>query len=105
MQFDSSIQTQNEVKRALHFDPRLIRYSVVKIGDKLGGVNGAMENITGHVPWNESGESAHAYGNILQNQRVWSAHAPLRATTYTPEFVRTDPASAHATPTETPNEN
>ncbi|KEF53600.1 uncharacterized protein A1O9_10575 [Exophiala aquamarina CBS 119918] len=87
MQFDSSVRVQDEVKRTLSLDPRLIRYSVVKIGDKLGGVNGAMEDVTGTIPWNGKGESANAYENIFPNQRVVSPHAPLSPSTYTPQFT------------------
>ncbi|KIW59787.1 ribosomal protein S6 [Exophiala xenobiotica] len=54
MQFDGSIKVQTEVRRLLGLDPRMIRFSVVKIGDKLGGVNGAIEEITGHIPWNSN---------------------------------------------------
>jgi small subunit ribosomal protein S6 len=52
MQFDSSIRAQQEVQRTLSLDPRMIRYSIVKVGDKLGGVNGAIEEVTGEIPWN-----------------------------------------------------
>lgn len=84
MQFDSSIRAQEEVKRTLRLDPRLIRFSVVKIGDKLGGVNGAIEDVTGHIPWNEKGESAAAYGNIMYNQHIKAPHTPKPTHTSTP---------------------
>lgn len=80
MQFDSSIRAQEEVKRTLSLDPRLIRFSVVKIGDKLGGVNGAIEEATGHIPWNEKGESVD-YFSIMSNQNLTSPHAPTSRAT------------------------
>ena len=57
MQFDSSIRAQEEVRRTMGLDPRMIRFSVVKIGDKLAGKDGygAIENITGEIPWNRHG--------------------------------------------------
>lgn len=51
MQFDSSIETQQAIRRNLGLDPRMIRFSVVKIGDKLGGKQGSIEEITGRIPW------------------------------------------------------
>lgn len=54
MQFDSSIKVQKEMRRILALDPRMVRFSVVKLGDKLGGVNGAIEEITGQVDWNST---------------------------------------------------
>jgi len=59
MQFDSSIKAQQEIRRTLGLDPRMIRFSVVKIGDKLGGVNGAIEDVTGDIPWNSGQVPAH----------------------------------------------
>ncbi len=35
MRFDSSAQTQHAVKRTLGLDPRMIRYSVVRMGRTL----------------------------------------------------------------------
>ncbi|KAF1815067.1 37S ribosomal protein Mrp17 [Eremomyces bilateralis CBS 781.70] len=35
MRFDSSAKAQHSMKRTLSNDPRLIRYSVVKLGNKL----------------------------------------------------------------------
>jgi len=58
MQFDGSVKVQQEVRRLLGLDPRMIRYSVVKIGDKLGGVNGAIEEVTGEIPWNAGAQNA-----------------------------------------------
>lgn len=51
MRFDSSAETQHSIRRSLGLDPRMIRFSVVKIGDKLRGKQGAMESITGQVDW------------------------------------------------------
>ncbi|EMC97802.1 hypothetical protein BAUCODRAFT_66624 [Baudoinia panamericana UAMH 10762] len=35
LRFDSSAKTQHAVRRTLGLDPRMIRYSVVKMGEKL----------------------------------------------------------------------
>ncbi|GAB7365450.1 hypothetical protein MBLNU230_g6523t1 [Neophaeotheca triangularis] len=46
LRFDSSAKTQHAVRRTLGLDPRMIRYSVVKMGDKLeelGGFGGKVE--------------------------------------------------------------
>ncbi|KAH0847513.1 ribosomal protein S6 [Fonsecaea monophora] len=52
MQFDASVKAQQDVRRFLSLDPRMIRFSVIKIGDKLGGINGAIEEVDGEIPWN-----------------------------------------------------
>jgi small subunit ribosomal protein S6 len=54
MQFDCSVQAQESMRKFLSLDPRMLRHSVVKIGDKLGGINGAIEEVDGHMPWNEN---------------------------------------------------
>jgi len=35
MRFDASARTQHELRRTMSLDPRLIRYSIVKMGEKL----------------------------------------------------------------------
>lgn len=47
LRFDSSAKTQHAVRRTLGLDPRMIRYSVVKLGDKLEQGAG----IAGKVQW------------------------------------------------------
>ncbi|ETN44973.1 ribosomal protein S6 [Cyphellophora europaea CBS 101466] len=47
LQFDSSAAAQQEVKRTLALDPRMIRFSVVKMADKMGKQAG-MEGIDGN---------------------------------------------------------
>lgn len=54
MRFDSSAKTQHAVKRTLGLDPRLIRYSMVKLGDKLED----MKSIGGKVEWSVQGPSS-----------------------------------------------
>ena len=56
MQFDSSVACQNEIKRTLGLDPRMVRFSVVKIGDKLGKRKGGMEAQDGVIPWKDSSD-------------------------------------------------
>lgn len=47
MRFDSSAKTQHAVKRTLGLDPRMIRYSMVKVGSKLDEVR----DVGGKVDW------------------------------------------------------
>jgi small subunit ribosomal protein S6 len=48
MRFDASGPVQSAVRRTLSLDPRMIRFSVVKIGDKLEEIN----DVPGHIDWN-----------------------------------------------------
>ncbi|KAI9716278.1 MAG: hypothetical protein M1812_005503 [Candelaria pacifica] len=50
MRFDSSGPTQETVRRTLGLDPRMIKFSVVK----LGGTLDAIKSIGGKVEWNKS---------------------------------------------------
>lgn len=71
MQFDSSVQAQENIRRFLSLDPRMIRHSVVKIGDKLGGINGALEEVDGQLPWNEKASSMFSFANpMVGNKRA-----------------------------------
>jgi hypothetical protein len=61
MQFDSSIAAQKEVMRSLSLDPRMIRYSLLKVGsNKLGtkraGDAVGVEAVDGVVPWRARGD-------------------------------------------------
>ncbi|EON69754.1 30S ribosomal protein S6 [Coniosporium apollinis CBS 100218] len=47
MRFDSSAKTQHSVRRTLSLDPRMIKYSVVKMGDKLE----AIKEVGGQAEW------------------------------------------------------
>jgi small subunit ribosomal protein S6 len=49
MQFDSGVKTQESIRKFLALDPRMLRYSVIKIGDRLGtGPNyGGVEAVDG----------------------------------------------------------
>jgi small subunit ribosomal protein S6 len=51
MQFDSSVAVQTEIKRNLGLDPRMIRFSVVKLGNKLGTTQESMEHFDGKIQW------------------------------------------------------
>jgi small subunit ribosomal protein S6 len=70
MQFDASVKAQQDVRRFLSLDPRMIRFSMVKIGDKLGGVNGAIEQVDGQMPWNEAKNES-----VFANPKVGGLHA------------------------------
>ena len=57
MRFDSSAETQHQIRHTLSLDPRMLRFSVVKLGHKLGrpgAMHGALEDIGGKVEWNDS---------------------------------------------------
>lgn len=59
MTFDSSASVQAEVRRQLGLNPHMIRFSVVKVGDKLGGARnekGKMEGVDGRLEWKGNGE-------------------------------------------------
>ena len=47
MRFDSSSRTQHAVRRTLGLDPRMIRYSVVKMGSKLEEI----KDVGGTAEW------------------------------------------------------
>ena len=47
MRFDSSARTQHAVRRTIGLDPRMIRYSVVKMGFTLDGI----KDVEGLADW------------------------------------------------------
>ena len=47
MRFDSSAKTQHAVKRTLGLDPRMIRYSMVKVGTKFDEI----KDVGAKVDW------------------------------------------------------
>ncbi len=66
MTFDSSASVQTEVRRQLGLNPHMIRFSVVKVGDKLGGAKnekGKIEDVTGKLEWKAQEED---YMNNVQ---------------------------------------
>ncbi|KAL2005993.1 hypothetical protein VTN00DRAFT_9647 [Thermoascus crustaceus] len=48
MRFDASGAVQKAVRRTLSLDPRMVRFSVVKLGDKLEDI----KDVGGRVEWN-----------------------------------------------------
>lgn len=50
MHFDSSAAVQASVRRTLGLDPRMINFSVVKLGDKLEEI----KDVKGKVEWNKN---------------------------------------------------
>ena len=83
MRFDASAATQQSVRRSLGLDPRMIRFSVVKIGDRLGGKEarsrqGAMEHIQGQTysEWNTQTDNA-AQRNFIDSQSQRGAKSPF----------------------------
>ena len=48
MRFDSSGAVQSSIRRTLGLDPRMINFSVVKLGDKLEEI----KDVEGKVKWN-----------------------------------------------------
>ena len=61
MQFDSSVAVQNEIKRTLGLDPRMIRFSVVKLGHKLGTRQESMETFDGRIQWKAPAADTEGY--------------------------------------------
>ncbi|KAK3113526.1 hypothetical protein LTR53_009104 [Teratosphaeriaceae sp. CCFEE 6253] len=51
LRFDSGAQTQHAVRRTLGLDPRMIRYSVVKMGSKLEEI----ADVGGKAEWENDG--------------------------------------------------
>ncbi|KAG9735030.1 ribosomal protein S6, partial [Aureobasidium melanogenum] len=47
VRFDSSARTQHAVRRTLGLDPRMLRYSVVK----MGGTLDELRSVVGEVQW------------------------------------------------------
>lgn len=50
MRFDASGPVQSAVRRTLGLDPRMVRFSVVKLGDKLEEI----KHVDGKVEWNNN---------------------------------------------------
>ncbi|PWY77374.1 hypothetical protein BO70DRAFT_363315 [Aspergillus heteromorphus CBS 117.55] len=50
MRFDTAGPVQSAIRRTLALDPRMIRFSVVKLGDKLEEV----KHVDGKVEWNNN---------------------------------------------------
>ena len=57
MRFDASSKTQDDVRQALGLDPRMIKFSSVKLGD---GKLESMGRIGGRIVWNERLEKDEA---------------------------------------------
>lgn len=47
MRFDCSAKTEHAVRRTLGLDPRMIKYSIVRMGSKLEEVSG----VAGKAEW------------------------------------------------------
>lgn len=79
MRFDASGPVQSAVRRTLSLDPRMIRFSVIKIGDKLEEIN----NVPGHVDWN--GTKTHITDSIVSRatpRASLNETAAIRSTPY-----------------------
>ncbi|KAK2865035.1 hypothetical protein FQN49_003967 [Arthroderma sp. PD_2] len=59
MRFDSSAPVQKEMRRALGLDPRMIKFSVVKLGSKLREI----KDTPGRVEWNDTKVQEETFGN------------------------------------------
>lgn len=72
MRFDSSAATQAAMCRSLGLDPRMIRFSVIKLADRLGtkGQIQGTEEVGGKVDW-MAGESWRdtEVGSFMDRQR------------------------------------
>jgi small subunit ribosomal protein S6 len=58
MRFDSSASVQISIRRTLGLDPRMIRFSVVKLGSTLDEI----KDVTGNVEWNVAKEPGVTIG-------------------------------------------
>lgn len=50
MRFDASSKTQDDVRKTLGLDPRMIKFSSVKLGN---GTLESLSRIGGNIPWSE----------------------------------------------------
>jgi small subunit ribosomal protein S6 len=69
LRFDSAAAVQNEIKRTLRLDPRMIQFSVTKVADKLGGRGVWMEGVesaAGKIRW-EPADSLLDTLNVIKN--------------------------------------
>ncbi|RAO70475.1 uncharacterized protein BHQ10_006487 [Talaromyces amestolkiae] len=79
MRFDASGPVQSAVRRTLSLDPRMIRFSVIKIGDKLEEIN----NVPGHVDWN--GTKTNITDSIVSRatpRAILTENAAIRSSPY-----------------------
>jgi small subunit ribosomal protein S6 len=51
MRYDASSKAQDEVRNKLGLDPRMIKFSTVKLGN---GTLESISNISGKIPWSDS---------------------------------------------------
>jgi len=54
MRYDASSKTQNDVRTTLGLDPRMIKFSTVKLGD---GTLESISKISGSIPWSPHDDS------------------------------------------------
>ncbi|KAM5476244.1 mitochondrial ribosomal small subunit component [Microsporum audouinii] len=59
MRFDASAPVQKEMRRTLGLDPRMIRYSVVKLGSTLREI----KDTPGRIEWNDTKIQEETFGN------------------------------------------
>lgn len=55
MRYDASSKTQSDVRQTLGLDPRMIKFSTVKLGDKNSTLE-SLSRISGNIPWLEREE-------------------------------------------------
>ena len=62
MRFDASVSTQEAVRKTLGLDPRMIKFGVVKMGERLRDI----KDVEGKVYWNQKekamDEAGMSYG-------------------------------------------
>jgi len=51
MRYDASSKTQDDVRTTLGLDPRMIKFSTVKLGD---GTLESISKISGDIPWSSA---------------------------------------------------
>ncbi|KAF2087938.1 ribosomal protein S6 [Saccharata proteae CBS 121410] len=60
MRFDSSARTQHAIRRTMGLDPRLLRFSVVKLGSKLEEI----ADVPGIAPWGRNVEDKRSFYDL-----------------------------------------
>lgn len=76
MQFDSSATIQTAVTKSLGLDPRMIRFSLVKLGSRLKD----MKDFSGEIRWKDGGHLEDAMRDSPVGSRMKAAYPTDRIT-------------------------
>ncbi|KAI9676628.1 MAG: hypothetical protein M1829_002945 [Trizodia sp. TS-e1964] len=64
MRFDCSVEAQNRLRRTLGLDPRMVKFSVVRMADGLATRRG-IESVAGQAQWSRRVSSSTLLAQIL----------------------------------------